>query len=73
MVRCSLSTAALLLLCSLSSAAAGGGFDYREALDKAILFYEAQRSGKLPADQRVKWRGDSALKDGFSEGVSLLI
>ncbi|CAL4177093.1 unnamed protein product, partial [Meganyctiphanes norvegica] len=30
----------------------------------SFLFYEAQRSGPLPADQRVTWRGDSALDDG---------
>ncbi|KAG0712828.1 Endoglucanase A [Chionoecetes opilio] len=30
----------------------------------SYVFYEAQRSGKLPASQRVTWRGDSALDDG---------
>ncbi|KAI9574524.1 glycoside hydrolase family 9 protein [Boletus coccyginus] len=29
-----------------------------------LYFYEAQRSGKLPASNRVKWRNDSALSDG---------
>ncbi|KAH9524325.1 hypothetical protein Btru_054153 [Bulinus truncatus] len=37
--------------------------NYTDALGKSILFYEAQRSGKLPADNRVPWRGDSALND----------
>ncbi|EMS66848.1 Endoglucanase 13 [Triticum urartu] len=32
----------------------------------------AQRSGKLPADRTVHWRGDSALTDGFSQGVDLV-
>ncbi|WOL05355.1 hypothetical protein Cni_G14083 [Canna indica] len=64
--------AALLLLCSLLSSASADGFNYRDALSKSLLFFEAQRSGKLPADQRVKWRGDSALKDGYSEGVDLV-
>lgn len=45
-------------------------FDYGDALDKTLLFFEAQRSGKLPPNQRVKWRGDSGLKDGFLQGVS---
>lgn len=46
------------------------GFDYGEALDKSLLFLEAQRSGKLPTnDMRVEWRGDSGLKDGYSQGV----
>lgn len=44
-------------------------FDYGDALDKTLLFFEAQRSGKLPANQRVKWRGDSALGDGYAQGV----
>ncbi|CAN1778300.1 unnamed protein product [Linum perenne] len=45
---------------------------YRDALEKAILFFEGQRSGKLPANQRVKWRGDSAVADGHSEHVNLV-
>lgn len=46
------------------------GFDYKDALHKSILFYEAQRSGKLPSNQRVTWRGDSALHDGALANVS---
>lgn len=48
-----------------------GSYNYKEALEKSILFYEAQRSGKLPSDQRVKWRKDSALKDGSDVGLDL--
>jgi hypothetical protein len=40
------------------------GFNYRDALERALVFYEGQRSGALPADQRLMWRGDSALTDG---------
>ncbi|KAL3502230.1 hypothetical protein ACH5RR_036679 [Cinchona calisaya] len=47
-------------------------FDYGDALDKTLMFLEAQRSGKLPPNQRVKWRGDSGLKDGFLQGVNLV-
>ena len=47
-------------------------YDYKEVLEKSLLFYEAQRSGPLPADNRVKWRGDSALDDvpvgGYYDG-----
>uniref|UniRef100_A0A803LWA4 Endoglucanase n=1 Tax=Chenopodium quinoa TaxID=63459 RepID=A0A803LWA4_CHEQI len=43
--------------------------NYKDALGKAILFFEGQRSGKLPASRRVKWRGDSALNDGKSDNV----
>ncbi|XP_059276271.1 endoglucanase 18-like [Lycium ferocissimum] len=45
---------------------------YKDALGKAILFFEGQRSGKLPVSQRVKWRGDSALIDGKLENVNLI-
>ncbi|KAI7756371.1 hypothetical protein M8C21_026137, partial [Ambrosia artemisiifolia] len=45
--------------------------DYSDALHKCILFFEGQRSGRLPPDQRVTWRGHSALHDGASVGVDL--
>lgn len=38
--------------------------DYRDALSMSILFFEGQRSGKLPLNQRLKWRRDSGLYDG---------
>ena len=44
-------------------------YDYEDALSKSILFFEGQRSGKLRPDQRVNWRGDSALSDGKLENV----
>ena len=44
-------------------------FNYSDALGKAVLFFEGQRSGKLPVTQRVKWRGNSALSDGSYENV----
>ncbi|KAK7307875.1 hypothetical protein VNO77_41314 [Canavalia gladiata] len=47
-------------------------YDYADALGKAILFFEGQRSGKLPINQRVKWRGDSALSDGKLQNVDLI-
>ena len=49
----------------------GGHFNYAEALQKSLYFYEAQRSGKLPDDNRVGWRGDSAMDDGYEVGVDL--
>ncbi|KAI4356922.1 hypothetical protein L6164_000903 [Bauhinia variegata] len=51
---------------------APSGFEYGDALDKSLMFFEAQRSGKLSLDQRVKWRGDSGLKDGLEQGVNLI-
>ncbi|KAF2358940.1 Glycoside hydrolase family 9, partial [Trinorchestia longiramus] len=37
----------------------------------SILFYEAERSGALPPEQRILWRGDSAMTDGADNGVDL--
>lgn len=44
-------------------------FDYGEALTKSLLYFEAQRSGRLPYNQRVTWRGNSGLFDGIEQGV----
>jgi len=49
----------------------GGGFNYAEALQKSLFFYDAQRSGDLPEDFRINWRGDSALEDGADVGIDL--
>ena len=38
---------------------------------KSILFYDAQRSGKLLADNPIIWRGDSALGDKGNLGEDL--
>jgi hypothetical protein len=46
-------------------------FNYGEALQKALFFYEAGRSGDLPEDYIVDWRGDSAMSDGKDVGVDL--
>ncbi|RAJ47138.1 processive endocellulase [Kitasatospora sp. SolWspMP-SS2h] len=70
-----LAAGALLPLHSAPAAAAAGtaasAFNYGEALQKSLLFYEAQQSGKLPATNRVGWRGDSALDDGKDVGLDL--
>ncbi|TQD88759.1 hypothetical protein C1H46_025648 [Malus baccata] len=46
--------------------------DYSNALEKSILFFEGQRSGKLPNNQRLSWRGNSGLSDGSSYHVDLV-
>jgi len=46
-------------------------FNYGEALQKSLFFYEAQRSGDLPAGNRVNWRGDSGMQDGSDAGRDL--
>ena len=58
---------AVLLLCVPFAQA---GHDYGQALSKSILFFEAQRSGYLPHNQRVNWRANSGLNDGKTSGVS---
>ncbi|XP_006643915.2 endoglucanase 1-like [Oryza brachyantha] len=50
----------------------GGGHDYRKALSKSILYFEAQRSGVLPRNQRIAWRANSGLADGKANGVDLV-
>ena len=48
-----------------------GRYDYEEVLHKSILFYEAQRSGVLPPNNRIPWRGDSAEADSSPNGRDL--
>ncbi|MCO5570465.1 hypothetical protein L7F22_024187 [Adiantum nelumboides] len=69
-----LAMAMMLVGMMLASGTAGGELmtaDYTTALEKSLLFLEAQRAGKLPSTQRVTWRGDSALQDGHAQGVDL--
>ncbi|ONK64537.1 uncharacterized protein A4U43_C07F27130 [Asparagus officinalis] len=53
------------------SSSSASTLNYGDALEKSILFFEGQRSGKLPVDQRLTWRGDSGLSDGSSYNVDL--
>ncbi|CAM0951257.1 unnamed protein product [Alopecurus aequalis] len=46
--------------------------DYGQALSKSLLYFEAQRSGRLPYNQRVRWRGHSGITDGLQQGVDLV-
>jgi hypothetical protein len=54
-----------------SAPSATGAFDYAEALQDSMFFYQAQRSGQLPPDNEVDWRGDSDTSDGSDHGVNL--
>ncbi|ODM95900.1 Endoglucanase 1 [Orchesella cincta] len=38
-------------------------YNYGEVIEKSILFYEAQRLGRLPSSNRIPWRGDSFVND----------
>lgn len=61
----------LLLLPAGFFVAVSGQFNYKDALTKSLIFLEAQRSGKLPRNNRLPWRGDSALDDGKAANVHL--
>lgn len=45
-------------------------YDYHEAMSLSVMFYNAQRSGKLPENNTITWRGDSAVSDG-GDGLDL--
>lgn len=60
----------VILLSTLSIVNGSGNHDYHDALSKAITFFQGQRSGKLPPNQIINWRSDSALSDGSSEKVT---
>nr|AMH40377.1 glycoside hydrolase family 9 [Peruphasma schultei] len=68
-MRILLSVALLILSCAALQVA--GAYDYKSVLQKSLLFFEAQRSGKLPSNQKVKWRHDSALNDKGNNGEDL--
>src|SRR4051812_3640265 len=55
----------------IGSASAAGAFNYGEALQKSMFFYQAQISGKKPSWDQVSWRGDSAMSDGSDVGLDL--
>ncbi len=66
----------LLLLTSIvalvpRTQAVPGTYNYGQALQKSLLFYEAQQAGPKPAWNRVSWRGDSVLNDGADVGLNL--
>ncbi|XBI81106.1 endoglucanase 22-like [Triticum dicoccoides] len=63
---------ALSLGCDAAAVTADAEPDYREALSKSLLYFEAQRSGRLPYNQRVRWRGHSGITDGLQQGVDLV-
>ena len=52
-------------------AAAAGAFNYGEALQKSMFFYQAQIAGKKPSWSQVSWRGDAAMNDGADVGLDL--
>ena len=61
----------ILCLVILHSAVTVSGYNYAAVLHKSLLFYEAQRSGRLPADNRIPWRGDAHVNDSGQDGEDL--
>ncbi len=59
------------LCASTSDAAAIGDFNYAEALQKSLYFYEAQQVGELSPNNRVVWRASACLTDGQDIGRDL--
>ena len=47
---------------------AAGKFNYAEALQMSLYFYECQQAGPLPSWNRVEWRGDSTMIDEIKGG-----
>ncbi|KAH9647595.1 Endoglucanase 8 [Citrus sinensis] len=70
--KCMIIQILLGLLVGILMVARVASHDYGDALSKCILFFEGQRSGKLPSTQRMTWRKDSALSDGSDVGVDLV-
>lgn len=54
---------ALPLTDSAVTAEAAGGYNYAEALQKAMFFYQVQESGPLSEGNQVTWRADSMMND----------
>nr|GEV48294.1 endoglucanase 11-like [Tanacetum cinerariifolium] len=63
----------IISICSiLKSTIATPSHNYSDAVTKSLLYFEAQRSGRLPYNQRVTWRDNSGLTDGLEQGVDLV-
>ncbi|XP_059661919.1 endoglucanase 11-like [Cornus florida] len=69
-LRLALQWCLLLLIFTISALAQTP--NYADALSKSLLYFEAQRSGRLPYNQRITWRDHSGLTDGLEQGVDLV-
>ncbi|WP_010681320.1 glycoside hydrolase family 9 protein [Acetivibrio cellulolyticus] len=57
-----------LVLPSATVSADSSSYNYAEALQKSLYFYEAQQAGPLPDWNRVEWRGDATMNDAVLGG-----
>lgn len=54
----------------ITEVSAAGDYNYAEALQKSMFFYEVQQAGELPEWNEVSWRADSMMKeDGTSADI----
>jgi endoglucanase len=60
-----------LVVLVLHVRAAEPAYNYAEALQKSLYFYEAQQAGALSPNNRVEWRGPACLTDGEDIGRDL--
>lgn len=51
----------------MTANAESGSYNYAEALQKSMFFYEVQQSGKLPEWNSVTWRADSMVDEDGNE------
>ena len=59
---------------SAGAQATSGSFpnsQWATLLGSLIYFYDEQRSGVLPSSNRVPWRNDSLIYDGWNSGIDL--
>lgn len=61
----------LTLLLGAVTLSLAGNYNYGQVIDKSLLFYEAQRTGRLPTNNRIPWRGDSFVTDRGTNGEDL--
>ena len=60
-------SASMLTSVPTVDAADGGKYNYAEALQKSMFFYEVQQSGELPEWNNVPWREDSMVDEDGKE------
>lgn len=53
----------VLIMLALVAASLAGNYNYAQPIEKSLLFYETQRTGRLPTNNRIPWRGDSFVTD----------
>ena len=60
-------SAGILAYFPASSVTAASDYNYAEALQKSMFFYEVQQAGKLPEWNQVPWRADSMVDEDGKE------